>query len=379
MRKEVGNSPETRAAWFRHMQATEPICFHADYDIWEIFSYEDVRRVLLDFETYSAEYVRIEGLPDVDDLGNTDPPRHRELRNIISKAFTPRTVAQLELRITEAVDALLDRVEAQGHFDIAEQLGFPLPVQMIASLLGVPLEDREKFHRWSYQLMGALPNPNDPNYMELTAYFRTLLEQRENHPADDLISALLAAEFEGNTLTRDEVIGLCSTLLFAGHITTSMLINRGTYRFLKQGLFDELRADPALIPNALEEVMRYEFSFSHLLRFVKHDTQLGGKQLKEGQIVLAWTAAANFDEHIFPHGDQFDIRRSFQYPHLTFGYGVHHCLGAPVARLEGKITFERIVARLKDIHIDAQHPVRYMGTTDFIQNLPLFFTPIALV
>lgn len=375
-RKDMGNTPESRAAWFQHMQETEPVCFHPEYEMWEIFRYADVQHVLFDYAHFSTEYVRIKGLPDVDDLGNTDPPRHRELRTLISKAFTPRSIEQLAPRITARVDALLDKALAEGRMDVAGQLAFPLPVMMIAELLGVPTEDQDRFRRWSYQLMGALPNPDDPNYHELIDYFKDMLDKRARDPRDDLMSALLAAESDGRHLTRDEVVSLSVTLLLAGHITTTMMINHAIYRFDKQPEnFAMLRADPSLIPGAVEEVLRYEFSMSNLLRLVRHDTTLAGHQLKEGQIVLAWTAAANFDESVFPHAGQFDIRRSPN-PHVTFGYGVHRCLGAPLARLEGKIALERILARLGDIHCDPEQPVRFMNQTDFIQSLPILFTPL---
>ena len=374
-RKEMGSTVEERAIWYRQMQATEPICFHPEYNMWEVFLYKDVERVLLDYGAFSSEYVRIAGLPDIDDLGNTDPPRHQQLRGLVAKVFTPRSISQLEPRISSLVEKFLNRVMAVGRMDIAEHLAFPLPVQIIAEMLGVPPEDQANFRRWSYQLMGAIPNPDDPSYRELLNYFQEMVNIREREPREDIISALLAAEANGQHLTRDEVISLSVTLLLAGHITTTMLISRGIYRFIKEpGVFEALRAHPDLIPGAVEEVLRYEFSSSNLLRIVRHDTTLNGQQLKEGQVVLAWTAAANFDESVFSDALRFDIRRSPN-PHLTFGYGVHHCLGAPVGRIEGRMAFEQILARMDDIRLDPEHPPRLMGPTNFIQSLPILFTP----
>lgn len=375
LHQDMGNTPEERAAWFRQMQETRPVSFQPEYDLWEVFRHADVQRILFEHETFSSDYVRIAGLPDVDDLGNTDPPRHRQLRTLVSKVFTPRSISQLEPRITALVDTLLDKVIADGHMDMARQFAFPLPVLMVADLLGIPAEDKDRFIRWSYQLMGAIPNPHDPTYQELTAYFREILIQREKDPRDDLISELLAAEAAGEHLTRDEVIGISATLLLAGHITTTMLITHAIQRFDRDpDIFAALRADFSLIPNALEEVLRYEFSMSNLLRLVKRDTILGGRPMQKGQVVMAWTAAANFDEAVFPHGDQFDIRRTPN-PHITFGYGVHVCLGAPLARLEGKIALERILERMQHMRCDSQKPADFMQTTSFIQSLPVFFTP----
>lgn len=373
LRQEMGRTPEEHAAWFRRMQETQPVSFQPEYNLWEVFRYEDIQRVLFAHETFSCEYVRIAGLPDVDDLGNTDPPRHQQLRTLVSKVFTPRSISQLAPRITAIVDRLLDRVMMDGRMDIAMQFAFPLPVLMIADLLGVPPEDKDRFIRWSYQLMGAIPNPHDPNYKELTDYFREILIQREKEPHDDLMSALLTAEAAEEHLTRDEIIAICATLLMAGHITTTMLITLAIRRFDRNPeIYDALRADFSLIPGALEEVLRYDFSTSHLIRIVKRDTMLGGQPIKKGQVVAAWTAAANFDETVFPRGDQFDIRRSPN-PHITFGHGVHVCLGAPLARLESKIAFERILERMEDIRCDTQNPATFMQTSSFIQNLPILF------
>ncbi len=379
-REEMGSTPESRAIWFRTMQETQPIRYRTDGKFWEVFRYEDVQRVLADHATFSVHYIRLAGRPDVDSMSNTDPPAHRQLRNLVSQAFTPRYIARLAPRIRVIVDDLLNQVSATGNMDIAQQFAYLFPVRVIAEMLGVPPEDQEQFRRWSYQLLGVLPHPDDPEHSELAQYFSVLLDQRQKEPRDDLMSALLAAEVDGERMSREQVRALCELLLLAGNVTTTMLISHTFHRFIRQPkIVDTLRQEPSLIPTALEEVLRYEFSSSNMLRLVKRTTTLAGREIKEGEVVMAWLAAANFDESYFPHAEQFDIRRSFN-PHLTFGYGVHYCLGAPLARLEGKIALESMLQRMRDIRSDPEHPMQYLEPKlDIIWRLPILFTPVQSV
>ncbi len=375
--EEMGYTPESRAAWFRKMQASQPIRYRPDGGFWEVFRYEDVQRVLTDHTTFSVEFIRLEGLPDVDDIGNTDPPRHRQLRNLVSQAFTPRRIAQLAPRIRSIVDDLLNQATTDGQMDIAQQFAYPFPVRVIAEMLGIPPEDQENFLQWSYQRLGVLPPSEHPQQGGLDAYLLELLDQREKEPRDDLMSALLAAEVDGERMDHKQVLVICEVLLFAGNITTTMLVNHAFHHFERHPeVFEELRLDPSLIPGALEEILRYEFSFTNLTRLAKRDSVLAGQEIKEGEAVIAWMGAANFDEKYFPHAEQFDIRRSPN-PHLTFGNGIHYCLGAPLARLEGKIALERISERIQDIRDNPEHPIQYLEPRlDLIYSLPILFTPV---
>ena len=373
---EMGNTSESRAAWFHSMQETQPIRYRSNGGFWEVFRYDDVQHVLTDHATFSVHYIRLAGRPDVDSMSNTDPPAHRQLRNLVSQAFTPRYIARLAPRIQAIVDELLEKIGTSSSIDISQQFAYLFPIRVIAEMLGVSSEDQEQFRRWSYQLLGVLPHPNDPNHDELAQYFMALLDRRQKEPQDDLMSALLAVEVDGERMSREQVRLLCELLLLAGNVTTTMLINHTFHRFLKQPeIVDELRQTPSLIPGALEEVLRYEFSSSNMVRLVKQPTVLSGQELKEGDVVMAWLGAANFDERYFPHPEHFDIRRSPN-PHITFGYGAHYCLGAPLARLEGKIALERMLVHMRDIRPDPERSIQYLEPKlDFIWRLPILFTP----
>ncbi len=368
------NSPEAQAAWYRTMHETMPVRYQPDYDVWEVFRYDDVQRVITEYSTFSAE-VLLEGFSDVKGL-NSDPPDHRRYRTIAGKAFTARRVAQLEPRISAIVDEILEQSNAEGKLDIVEQLAYPLPVRVIGEMLGVPAEDKERFRIWSYQLLGVMPNSEDPTNSELYNYFAHMLDLRKAEPRDDLMSALLAAEMDGECLATEEVQHLCIGLLAAGNVTTTILLSLAVRRFVQQPeVYQQLRANPALIPAAIEEILRYDFAHTSFMRVARHDTTIGDHEIKEGQVVIAWLAAANVDETHFSHGDQFDISRSPN-PHMTFGHGIHFCLGAPLARIEGKIAIERMVALWSDIRADPEHPIQYVNASiDLMQSLPVLVTP----
>jgi cytochrome P450 len=273
------------------------------------------------------------------------------------------------------VDEILEQNNAEGKLDIVEQLAYPLPVRVIGEMLGVPVEDKEHFRTWSYQLLGLVPNKEDPTSSELNDYFSHMLDLRKKEPRDDLISALLAAEINGEHLTSEEVLQMCTALLVAGNVTTTILLSLAVRRFVQQPeVYQQLRDDPTLIPGAIEELLRHDFAHVNFMRVARHDTTIGEYEIKEGQIVMAWLSAANFDETHFPHADQFDVRRSPN-PHLTFGHGIHFCLGAPLARLEGKIALERMVARWSDIRADPERPIQYLNPKiELIQSFPVLFT-----
>lgn len=367
-------SPEAQAAWYHTMQETQPVRYQPDHDLWEVFRYEDVQRVLTDYSTFSAE-VLLEGFPETGGL-NSDPPDHRRYRTLAGKAFTPRRVAQLTPRITAIVDEILTQGRSEGKLDIVEQLAYPLPVRVVGEMLGVPLEDMERFRYWSYQLLGMMANPEDPTQSEFRDYLNDQLNQRRQEPRDDLMSALLTSEVNGDILTQDEVLALCLGLLVAGNVTTTMLLSYAARRFVKQPeVFEQLRQDPSLIPGAIEEILRYDFSAVSFVRQARCDTTIGDSEIKEGQLVMAWLSAANFDETRFPHAEQFDIRRSSNL-HMTFGHGIHYCLGAPLARLEGKIALERMVAHWSDMRSDPENPPLYISEQiGMMLSFPVLFTP----
>lgn len=372
--------PTDQFEWYKTMRATNPVHYHQDYHSWSIFRYADVQRVLSDHAAFSSQFMgrNSEANPDhplSTSMINTDPPWHRKLRNLVSTAFTPRTVAKLTPRIQEIVNDLLDQVATRGEMDIIDDLAYPLPTTVIAELLGVPHEDRDRFKFWSDELVGSSDTPGvDPEY-EMGQYFRKLIARRKAEPRDDLISALIAARVDGESLSIAELLGFCELLIVAGHETTTHLIGNTLLCFNEfPGAVEQLQADPSLIPDAVEEVLRFRSPVRRMFRRVASDVVIGDQELKAGQFVNAWIASANRDEAQFPDADRFDIRRSPN-RHLAFGYGIHFCLGAPLARLEGKIVLEIMLARFKHIQMQPDavlEPVSSMILHGF-KHVPITF------
>ena len=361
--RELGPAIESQVAWYHEMQEKQPIRYRPEYNLWEVFRYKDVQQVLLDYDTFAK--------------GNQyDPAKHRSRRVLISKAFTPRRIEELTPRLIEIIDELLEPARARGSMNGVTGLAYPLPVRVIAEMLGLPLTDQERFQQWSYQLLGQLMGVEQSDNKELLQYFSDLLNERKRAPRADLMSALLAAEEDGVSLTHAEIIGLCLELMFAGNVTTSMLLSFALLRLCQHPeIYQALRDDPSLIPGFIEETLRYDFSPSHLWRTAHHDTVLCGQEIKAGQLVVAWTAAANFDETYFPQSAQFDSKRSPN-PHLTFGYGIHVSLGSALARLEGHLVLERLAAHFSELRLDPEKPIEYAHqiSSRLIQSFDVLFS-----
>ena len=358
--RALGPSTEERQAWFHHMQETQPVRYHPESHLWEVFRYKDVQQVLLDSATFAKE-------------SEPDPAQHRKRRGLMSNEFTSRRIEELTPRLIQIVDELLEPARVSGKMNVVTELASPLPVRIIAELLGLPLSGQERVQQWSYQRFIGV---GDSDKNELFRFLSDVLDERKRDPRDDLMSRLLAAEENEAHLTREEIISMCKELMVTGSITTMILLSRVLYRCcLYPEIYQALRDNPSLIQGAIEETLRYDFASSHLCRTTLHDTVLGGHQIKAGETVVAWRGAANFDETYFPHSEQFDIRRSPN-PHLTFGYGVHVCLGHPLARLEGRILLERIVAHFSEIRLDPEDSVQYTDkmASEFIQSLGVLFT-----
>jgi cytochrome P450 len=368
-------------AWYKMMRQTNPVAYNADYQSWSVFRYNDVQRVLSDTSAFSSQFMGSGEQDNAHPLGtsiiNTDPPRHRKLRNLVTLAFTPRTVARLAPRISAIVNDLVNRVEHKGAMDIIDDLSYPLPVTVIAEMLGIPHEDRERFKHWSDELVGATHTPGTDPEVEMSRYFTHMIELRRQDPQDDLISDLIAAQIDGEHLTMTELLGFCILLLVAGNETTTHLIGNAILCFDEHpGTLEQLRAEPALIPDALEEVLRYRSPVRCMFRRVAVDTTIGDKEVKAGQHMNAWIASANRDEEQFPNADQFDIRRTPN-RHLAFGYGIHFCIGAPLARLEAKIALEILLERLPGLKIKPDATVEPMPSMILqgVKHLPVTFEP----
>ncbi len=361
---------------YRLMREMHPVYYLEPYDTWQVFSYNDVMRVLSDHAAFSSNFSGGENEDDPLSASviSMDPPRHRQLRNLVTQAFTPRAVAALSERITAIVNELLARVVAQGRMDVIDDLAYPLPVIVIAEMLGIPQEDRSRFKAWSDAIVGAGVGGATNPQAEMSGYFLGLIEQH-HEGKNDLISALLEAQIDGVHLTQRELLGFCILLLVAGNETTTNLIGNAILCFNENpGIMEQLRATPELMPAAIEEVLRYRSPVQMMYRRAAADVTLGAEQIRKGQMVLAQIGSANRDEAQFPDPDRFDISRTPN-RHLAFGHGIHFCIGAPLARLESKIAITLMLERLREIKLDVATPLEATGSAIVygVKHLPVTF------
>jgi cytochrome P450 len=285
----------------------------------------------------------------------TDPPVHTRLRRLVTQAFTPRTVERLRSHIEEIARQLVDAVAARGEMDLLREFAFPLPVIVIAELLGVPPGDRDRFKTWSTDLtLGVNPAATAEEFgrveraiVALDEYLQPIFEDRSRSPRADLISELVQAQEAGDRLSRAELSATCRLLLTAGHETTVNLIGNGMLALLRhEGERRQLAEDPSLLPNAVEELLRYDSPVQMTIRFAAEDTALGAHTVRRGDVVLALVGGANRDPSVFAEPDRLDLRRANAPSHLSFGGGIHYCLGAPLARLEGELAIGTLIERL---------------------------------
>ena len=377
----------------------EPIAQMPGFGFWNVTRYEDCVAVLRNADVFSSDGGTYgPRMLNQSSFGEDDPPRsmlvqdppvHTRLRGLVNKAFTPRMVAQLEPRIRKVTDELLDAVGTSGRIDTIDDLAYPLPVIMIAEILGVETERRDDFKRWSDALVAALgtglmtPNITQDALaarQEFIDYFRRIFELRRAEPRDDLVSNLLALEAEGDHLTPDELMAMCILLLVAGNETTTNLIGNAALALTERpDSHRRLVENPALVPSAVEEVLRFYPPVQATIRFPKQDTPFAGHTIGTGQPVIVWLASANRDEAVFPDPDTFDITREPN-RHLSFGLGIHFCLGAPLARLEAQVALQTMLRRLPNFRRVDDAPLERINSFIFygVKHLPLAFdAPVA--
>jgi cytochrome P450 len=376
---------------YHRLRADDPV-HHSPLGFWVLTRYDDVLAVLRD-PRFAKEAIagfvaaRFGITPPGIALSmlDRDPPDHTRLRGLVSKAFTPRVVEMLRPHIQEIVDGLLDRVDGAGGMDLIEDFAHPLPVIVICELLGVPVEDRERFKTWGLDIargLDAIWLPPDSEVGRrsvnarhgLTEYFKGLIAERRAAPRGDMLSALIAAEEAGDKLSEHELLATCILLLVAGHETTVNLIGNGTLALLRHPAeLRRLRENPALIGNAVEELLRFDGPVQRTARIPSEDVTIAGKTIPGGDMVMPFIGAADRDPAHFPDPDRLDIARADN-RHIAFGWGIHFCLGAPLARVEGQIAINTLVKRLPRLALATDKPeYRQSLTLRGLAALPVTF------
>lgn len=355
---------------------------------WLITGYDDVMGVLKDErfvkDRLNAMTPDLEALqqrmpsafkPLARNMLSVDPPDHTRLRGLVHKAFTPRLVEQMRARVQTLSDELLDAMQRRGRMDIIRDYALPLPTMVIADMLGVPAQDRHKFHRWSSVIVasdrsrwGTLKML--PNVMLFMRYIRRLVRTRRNDPRDDLVSALVKVEEAGAQLNEEELLAMVFLLLVAGHETTVNLIGNGMLALFEHpAALERLRSEPALVATAVEEMLRYSGPLETATeRFTREDVTMGGVTMPRGSTVLASLASANRDERQFGNPDTLDLAREPN-KHVAFGFGIHYCLGAPLARLEGRIAINSLLARFPGLRLSVPASALRWRTGPLIRGL----------
>ena len=367
---------------YERMRQSAPVFHDEQSGSWHVFRYDDVQRVLSEHARFSSRM----GGDDPSETGHlfasslitTDPPRHRQLRSLVTQAFTPKAVDALAPRISELTDELLEGIASLGTADLIQALAYPLPVIVISELMGIPAADRDRFKQWSDVIVsqtrtGAATEDHQATNQEMTGYFLALIEQRRSRPGNDLISNLLAAEIDGQKLNVAELLGFCALLLVAGNETTTNLIGNAVLCFTEvPGTIERLEQEPSLLPQAIEEALRFRSPVQSMYRVAVADTTLGEMEIPAGAPVVAWIGSANRDERQFERPARFDIDRG-QIRHLAFGHGIHFCLGAPLARLEARIALEAALTRLPGLTVaPAAHLERMDSTIVYgVKSLPV--------
>ena len=330
-------------------------------DAWAITQHEDIDAMLRDSRRFSNGG-RDYGYVDYVSMLDMDPPDHTRLRSLVVKAFTPRAVAELAPRIRQTCNDLLDEVEGSTRFDLIKVLAFPLPVIVIAEMLGVPPTDRDRFKNWSQDAALSVEPALDPGHVRrvqrafgnLREYLNGLIERYQRDPQDNMISALVAVEEAGDRLTREELLMTLMLLLVAGHETTRNLIGNGMLALLRNpDQLQRLRDHPELLESAIHELLRYDAPVQLDSRVVQEDLEIGGKRIRKGQRVIGLIGAANRDPEAFDEPNLLDIGREDR-SHLSFGRGIHYCLGSSLAVLEGRIAMAALLRRFSSIRLAAE-------------------------
>jgi cytochrome P450 len=333
------------------------------FDAWMIFDYEGVKRALSDHATFSS------GVPAPQNwFLFFDPPSHTKQRGLISRAFTPRSIASLEPRIRELSRQLLNQTIDRGEMDLVADYSVPLPMKVIAEMIGIPVADWPRFKRWSDDILklsytrsgdeGAAQALRDfrATTTEMNDYLTAMIDERRTTPRDDLLTRLVEAEVDGERLSQEEILGFFQLLVVGGQETTTNLINNAILCLVEHpDQLARLRTVPDLLPSAIEEVLRYRSPVLWMMRTPKRDVEVHGRVIPAGKLVLPMIGSANRDPRQFPDAGRFDIGRDPN-PHIAFGHGIHSCLGAALSRLEARIALSDLLERLRDLGLASDEP-----------------------
>ena len=365
-------------ATFAQMRAQDPILKQIGIDgetpIWFVTRYVEAQQILADDKHFvldarsvltQEELVHVIGEidPQIDRMMNNhmlnkDGEDHRRLRSLVSKAFTPKVIQGMRPRIEKIAQDLLDHVVSNGRMELISEYAFPLPITVIAELLGIPLDNQNQFRTWSNAFVRPALTPEEQQeslrlLLEFAGYMQQLVAERRHQPGSDLLSGLIHAEENGDRLDESELFSMLSLLIVAGHETTVSLIGNAVLALLQNPeALNEIKSDPEAIPSAVEEFLRFDSPVERTLtRIVSADIEFGGQEFKRGDLVIVVLASANHDETQFAASAELDIHRK-QNAHIAFGKGVHYCLGAPLARLEGEIALRTLFERIPDLTLD---------------------------
>jgi cytochrome P450 len=391
--------PEMQAnpyPFYRKLREAHPVFRVAELDAWIVTSYEAVNAALRNPQLSSDRFPRLrqrlasKGLDSlaqdrVRSMIHMDPPDHTRLRGLVSKAFTPKSVEAMAGRIQEIVNDLLEAVKSQGQMDLIEDFAYPLPVTVIAEMLGVPTEDRARFKHWSDEVSVVLGGDvaalsekalrrATTAREELADYFQDIVRQRRKNPGIDLISALTQAEEEGGKLSEDELYSTVVLLLVAGNETTTNLIGNGMLALLRHPEeMQKIWESPSRVPAAVEEMLRFDSPVQLTTRMAKTDLEIQGTRIPKGDWLYLVVGAANRDPAQFPEPDRFDVAR-VENKHIGFGAGAHFCLGAPLARLEAQIAVSSLREHFPKLRL-GEETVEYRNNFNLrgLKSLPVIF------
>jgi cytochrome P450 len=385
--------------FYRRLREEAPVMWDPFMHTWVVTRYEDVHFVLKEFSadrTPDPKKMEALGLPSLGPVADLmarqmlflDAPDHTRLRKLCMSAFTPRRVDAMEDKVREIAHDLIDQAVQGGECELIADFAEPFPAIVTAGLLGVPLEDHRQLKAWSATFAEMLGNfQHNPDRVrdvlkcvaDMTGYFRDAVREQERNPHDGLIRSLMDAEVDGQRLSEDEVIANTIVTMVGGQETTTNLIGNGILTLTRQpDKMAQLRAHPEIIESAVEELLRYETPSQHTARIVKQDTEIGGKLMKKGEAVMAVMAAGNRDPERFPNPDELDLTRTDN-RHLAFGWAAHFCFGAALARMEARISYLALLARMEDIRVAVPESKLEWRTNSGLRGLsalPLAFRPV---